>query len=196
MKGKTELFKTTVIGGIVFLVPIVILIAIIDKAFEIMKAVSTPLASSIPIDTVWGLAVANLIAIVAIVLICFVAGLLARTSIARRFVSSTENRLLSRLPAYAFVKNMTERVAGFKEAEGLIPVLAPSGGGWRLAFEIERIEGGHVAVFLPGSPNPWSGFVCIMPEDRIKPLDIPQASVIGHFEGFGKGSNELRRHSL
>jgi hypothetical protein len=28
---------------------------------------------------------------------------------------------------------------------------------WQIGFEIERFEGGKVALFLPGSPDPWSG---------------------------------------
>ncbi len=195
MSGKSGFIKSTIIGGIVFLVPIVILVAIIGKAFEIMKALATPLSDKIPIDSIGGFATANLITIAIIVLFCFLAGLVARTTLANKFVQSLESKLLSKLPVYAFVKNMTEHVSGIKTG-GLIPILAPAPGGWRVAFEIERIEGGNVAVYLPSAPNPWSGSVCILPEDSIKPLDIPLSSLIEHFEGFGKGSNELLKHKL
>jgi uncharacterized membrane protein len=43
MKGRFRFLKTTVIGGLVFLVPIIIIVAIIGKAFEIMKKVADPL---------------------------------------------------------------------------------------------------------------------------------------------------------
>jgi uncharacterized membrane protein len=196
MSDKTGFIKSTLVGGIVFLVPIVILIAVIGKAFEIMKQLAAPLAAGIPVDSIGGLAVANLVAIAAIVLFCFLAGLVARTRPARSFVKSLESRLLSRLPAYAFIKGMTEKIAGIKNAGGLTPVLARSGGGWRMAFEIERIDNGNVAVYLPGAPNPWSGFVCFMAEADVKPLDLPVKSVLDTFESFGKGSGELLKDRL
>ena len=139
---------------------------------------------------------ARIIAIAAIVLFCFLAGLVARTRPARSFVKSLESRLLSRLPAYAFIKGMTEKIAGIKNAGGLTPVLARSGSGWRMAFKIERIDNGNVAVYLPGAPNPWSGFVCFMAEADVKPLDLPVKSVLDTFESFGKGSGELLKDRL
>ena len=68
MSEKPEFIKSTVIGGVVFLVPIVILVVVLAKAFEIMKALAAPLANTMPIDTVGGFAVANLITIAFIVL--------------------------------------------------------------------------------------------------------------------------------
>lgn len=195
MSEKPEFIKSTVIGGVVFLVPIVILVVVLAKAFEIMKALAAPLANTMPIDTVGGFAVANLITIAFIVLVCFFAGLAARTSLAGKFVDMLESKLLYKIPLYAFAKNMTERVAGIK-SEGLTPVLAPTVNGWQVALEIERIEGGSVAVYLPGSPNPWSGSVSIFQEDVIKPLDIPLSAVIVYCEGFGKGADKLLRNRI
>ena len=195
MRKNSVFIKSSIIDGIVFLVPIVILVAIIGKAFEIMTALATPLANKIPIDSIGGFATANLIAIAVIVVFCFLAGLVARTTLANKFVQLVESKLLSKLPVYAFVKNMTEHVAGAK-TEGLTPILSPALEGWRVAFEIERIDGGNVAAYLPGAPNSWSGSVCIPPDDSKRPLDIPLSSLIERFEGFGKGSNELLRHKL
>jgi uncharacterized membrane protein len=38
-------------------------------------------------------------------------------------------------------------------------VLARIEDSWQIAFLVERLEGGHVAVFMPGVPNPLSGSV-------------------------------------
>ena len=79
MKGQIQVLKTTIIGGVVFLVPVIIIAAIIGKAFEIMKTVAHPLSALVPIDTVGKIAIVNLIAILLIVLVCFLAGHAART---------------------------------------------------------------------------------------------------------------------
>ena len=67
---------------------------------------------------------------------------------------------------------------------------------WQIGFEIERIEGGKVALFLPGSPDPWSGSVCIAEEDRVTPLDLPVAAVARMVRRRGRGANEALRDRL
>ena len=37
------------------------------------------------------------------------------------------------------------------------PVLARFENSWQIAFEIERIPGGIITVYVPGAPDPWSG---------------------------------------
>ncbi len=193
MKGQIQVLKTTVIGGIVFLVPIIIVAAIVGKAFEIMKMVAHPLSALIPIDSVGKIAVVNLIAISLIFAVCFIAGLAARTEAAARFVRALETKFLSHIPVYAFVKGMTASVAGTEHGEEMTAVLARLDDYSQIAFEIERLEGGDVAVYLPGAPNPWSGSVCIMTEDRVQPIDASMMAAVRTISHLGKGSGELLR---
>jgi hypothetical protein len=67
---------------------------------------------------------------------------------------------------------------------------------WQIGFEIERIEGGKVALFLPGSPDPWSGAVCIAEENRVTLLDLPVAAVAQMVRRLGRGANEALRGRL
>ncbi len=194
MKGQIQVLKTTIIGGIVFLVPIVIVVAIIGKAFEIMRTVAHPLSALVPLDTVGKIAIVNLIAIALIVLVCFLAGFAARTETAARFVRALESKFLSHIPVYAFVKGMTASIAGTEDREEMTPVLVRLDDYSQIAFEIERLEGGDVAVYLPGAPNPWSGSVCIMTEDRVQPIDASMMAAVQTIRHLGKGSGELLRH--
>ena len=77
-----KFITTTVIGGLLFLVPVVFLVFILSKAFGFMKVVAEPMADFIPIDSVGGVALANLIAFLAVILVCFLAGLVARNALA------------------------------------------------------------------------------------------------------------------
>ncbi len=194
MKGRFSFLKTTIIGGIVFLVPLIIIVAIIGKALAIMKKVADPLSSLAPIDSLGGIAMVNLIALALIVLVCFLAGLGARTVSAGRLVDFLESRILSHIPAYAFVKGMTESVAGAEDGKGMKAVLARLDDYSQVAFEIERVAGGDVVVYLPGAPNPWSGSVYVMTEDRIQPIDATMMSAVQNIRGLGRGSGELLRH--
>ena len=67
---------------------------------------------------------------------------------------------------------------------------------WQIGFEIERIAGGKVTLFLPGSPDPWSGSFCMVDEDRVTPLDLSVPAVAAMAKRLGKGAGEALRDCL
>ena len=50
-----KFIKTTIIGGLVFMVPVVIVVVIAGKALEIMMLVAKPLGNLIPVDSIGAL---------------------------------------------------------------------------------------------------------------------------------------------
>ena len=196
MNGKFYVFRTTLVGGLLFLVPIVVLAIVINKALNLARIVIGPLAALIPVETVAGVAVAKLLAIAAIVFFCFVTGLFAKTSLAKKMVDWMETSLLSNLPGYSLIKGMGETMAGVGKENSHEPVLAYIEEAWQIAFLVERIDGGHVAVFVPGAPSPWSGSLFFLTEDRIRTLDIPLAAALNCVRRMGIGASELLRDKL
>jgi len=198
MKGSIMVgfMRTTVLGGLLFLFPIVFIVAILGKALEVTNKLSAPLAGLLPIDSIGGLAVVKLLALVTLVLICFLAGLAARTPLAGKFVKSLETNVLGKIPAYTLLKSKAESVLRPEDIGGMRPVLGRFDDSWQLAFEIERMAGGKVVVFLPGAPDPWSGSVCVMTEDRITPLDVTVKSAADIMKRLGKGSTGALRDPL
>lgn len=182
--------KTTVLGGILFLVPIIVFIAIIGKALQITGKLAIPIAGLLGADKFVGIAVAELIAIALLVLICFIAGLAAKTPQAKKFVQSLEVNVLEKIPVYELLKTKAQSALSFEETEGMTPVAARFDDSWQLAFEIERIDGGKVVLFVPGAPDPWSGSVCVVTEDRITPLDLTVKSTVNLMKRLGKGTTE------
>ena len=118
-----KFIKTTIIGGLVFMVPVVIVVVIAGKALEIMMLVAKPLGNLIPIDSIGGVAVANVLALLGLGLLCFVAGLIARSEMAMKVYRSLDSALLA-IPGYAFVRGFTDSMTSSQEtAKSLLPVL-------------------------------------------------------------------------
>lgn len=190
-----KFFKTILLGGILYLVPIIVLLAIIGKAHQITSKLVEPLAANLP-EGLFGIGMIRLLAITAIVLFCFLAGLFARTNVAKRFGDWLESAVLANVPGYTIIKSISESMTGIEQSTGHEAVLARIEDAWQVAFLVERIEGGHVAVYVPGAPNPASGSVYFMTEDRIKPLDMPMANALKCVRRLGVGSNGLLRGKL
>jgi uncharacterized membrane protein len=185
--------RTTLIGGILFLIPIAICIAVIGQGLKVANVVAKPVTAVLPVNMIGGVAVAEVLAIVLLLLICFIAGLLARVALARKAVGALEANVLARLPAYALLKTKTQSMLSPEDIEGMSVVVMRFDDSWQIGFEIERIEGGKVALFLPGSPDPWSGSVCIAEQDRVMPLGLPVATVANMARRLGRGANEALR---
>ena len=187
-----KFIKTTIIGGLVFMVPVVIVAAVVGKALEIMTLVAKPMGSLIPIDSIGGVAVGNLLALLGLALLCFVTGLIAKSQMAKKVYRSLDITLLA-IPGYAFVKGFTDSITNSQEtAKFLIPVFVRFDDHDRIGFEVERLKQGKVVVYLPDAPNPWSGSVVYFSEDRVKRLDITVAQEINNVRYLGRGSQNFQ----
>lgn len=189
MKELYRFIKTTVLGGLIFLVPLVIVAVVLGKAYALMLKVAKPLSAWIPLDAIGGVALANILAVLAILLCCLIAGILAKGPNAKRLLSSVESKLLVAIPGYTFVKGVTDSLNSSEEAaKNFVPVVVKFDDNAQIGFEIERNEKGNVVVYLPGSPNPWSGTVVYVEEDRIELLDIPVPEAIKNIRHLGRSS--------
>jgi uncharacterized membrane protein len=187
--GYSGFIKTTLKGGLLFLVPVAFLVLILGKAFGMILKVAKPLGDWLPVESLGGIAIANLIAIFVLLAICFAAGLVANLLVVRSAVDRFETAFLSDIPGYTFARGMVNSfVDAENAADDLIPVVAQFDDNAQLAFEIERTQGGNVVLYLPGAPNPWSGSVIYMPETRVERLNMKTHEAIKMIRVLGKGS--------
>ena len=192
MKSIWQFIKTTVIGGLLFLVPVVILIVVLGQAFGLMLQVAEPLGELIPIDNIGDIALVNILVVVLILIVCFIAGLFATRSVFTRFQDFIETKLLMKIPGYSMIKGVTHSIKTSEEAsENFIPVRVKIADFEQLGFEIERIGENTVVVFLPGAPNPWAGQIVYTRPDKITALPISVPDALGLMEQLGMGSEKI-----
>lgn len=160
MKKIAAFIKTTIVGGIVFLVPVVLIVMVLGKAFELTMKLAKPMAQFIPLESFAGIALANIVGLLILALVCFIAGMIARTSLANKAVQKAESGFLWQIPGYSFAKGMTDSIGNHDGPAALQPVFARLDDCWQIAFEVERMTDGKVVVFLPGALNPWSVLSC------------------------------------
>ena len=193
MKKLLQFVRTTLVGGLLFLVPIVVLVMILGKALAVAHKLADPLAARFPVESVVGVRTPLLLAIVLLVFFCFLAGFLARAALARKMVRGLEAAVLSKVPGYALLKSVSESLLGV-EPQGAFPVvLARLDDTWQIGLRVEELDNGLVAVFVPDAPNPQSGAVVFLTPDQFKPTDIPLAAALKCLKHHGAGSNALLR---
>jgi len=189
MKNKGNFIKATIIGGIFFLIPVAILVWVAGKLVGLMKGVAKSLTPLLPVETLIGTVVLNLLALSVIVVFCFLAGLVAQRATGKKIRTKLESSLLASFPGYSFVKGFADNMRQSDElSESFIPVVVQFDDYSQLSFEIEREQDGKVAVYLPGAPNPWSGTVVYVTQERVKRLPMSVSEVVRNIRMLGKGS--------
>ena len=132
--GAYKLAKTTVIGGLVFVVPLFVFVWLASKALKLLRRAAEPLAVLLPLDRVIGVLAADALLVAALIVVCFMGGLLARVSSAYRFVKRAESGVLWRIPGYGFIRLADGRRVVY------IPSSADPRAGSVMVMDADRVE--------------------------------------------------------
>jgi len=182
---------TTLIGGVVFLLPLIVALAVLGKGLALMAGVAKPLAAMFPNQQVGGVALVSLVALLLLLVLCYCAGLLARAALGRTLSASFEDRLQTLYPRYTIIKGMTQALGVDGVKSSLKTVLVSFDDHQVLAVEVERLADGRVVVFLPGAPDPWSGSVVIVMQERVASVPVEIGALHRSLKSIGRGSAEL-----
>ena len=182
--------KTTAIGGVLFLLPIVVVIVLLGYVFKAVVSVHGVLKEWIPFDSATGIALLFVLAVILIFAACFVAGLIAHRAIGVHFSRTMESHLMKVYPKYGIYKDLLAgKFGGAENAPSLSPVLVRKGEFLYPAFQADRLASGLIVVYFPGSPDTWNGSLALVGPDRVHPMDVPFAALIDIYERLGRDSS-------
>ena len=191
-----EFLKTTIVGGVLFLLPLGLVLFILGYALRLATGVAQPISKALHLDQlgeVAGMGITTVVGVLLLVLVSFAAGIGARTSIGGRISGWFEGSLLRTLPQYQMLKSMAEGLANIEGDTGIRPALISIEDGWQIGYILEELENGWLAVFLPQAPTPMSGNVMYLEADRVRPLGITMVQAMGIVKRIGVGSGQALR---
>lgn len=191
MQALYQFLKTTVIGGLVVLVPVAVCAYIISAVIKQVHAVLAPIAKVLHVESVEGIAVVELAAILVVIAACFFFGLLVRTAVGQSFGSWLEDKILNLLPGYQLIKKVSLQFAGGNEAAHWSPVLIRVGESRQIGFLVEEHSSGEVTVFIPAAPAVSVGAVHMVKAEMVEKLDVSMRKVVDCITQLGIGSSTL-----
>lgn len=191
MKKITSFIKTTIIGGLFLVIPLVLLIIIIGKILDILRKLVAPIADIIPIEGIGGITLSRIFALLVLLLVCFIAGLFAKDKYANKIKKWIEVKVLSNIPGYTLLKGMTESAVGLESENLKDVVLVDIEEVWQIGFLMDEIDDGLSAVYIPGAPNPMSGDVFFVKKERLKKLDLPELSAMKIYKKLGLDAKKI-----
>ncbi|MXV53254.1 hypothetical protein GS399_19990 [Pedobacter sp. HMF7647] len=187
MKSVLRFLKATILGGLLFLAPLVVLIIVFEKAYHLLHRITAPLAANLA-----GVEFHNLVVIFLLVFICFIFGLISLTGPAKRLIAGLEDKLLSNIPGYTFIKETGAGMMGLSESSTQKVAVALFDDNAQLCFLIEEMENDQRMVYIPGAPSPWTGGIYIMQSDRVKLTGLSYGEALTIIKQLGKGASKIK----
>lgn len=188
MKRVMEFTATSLGAGLLILVPVYLSILLLLKAMASVAGLVRPIAALLP---EW-LPSENALALVLVLMVCFVIGVAVRTATGKRVRERIEKSLFEKIPGYALLRSLTQQLAGKNEEEtAWKPALVEIEEALVPAFIIEEHEDGRYTVFVPSVPTPLAGAVYVLSRERVHPLDVPFTQAVKSVSRWGLGSKDL-----
>lgn len=187
MKKFGEFVVRALVAGLLILVPFYLAVLLLLKATQSVVALVKPFAMLLP-D--WFPA-EHFLSLLLVLIVCFLVGVAVRTPTGRAIRERIEKTLFERLPGYALLRSLTQRLAGQGEENVWKPALVEIEDALVPAFIIEELEDGRFTIFVPSVPTPFAGAVYILSPERVHPLDIPFTQAVQSVSRWGSGSKDL-----
>jgi uncharacterized membrane protein len=188
LKSLAEFTKTAVIGGLLIVLPIYISVLLLLKTIAGVAKLIAPVAAQVPA----GMELRNVIALLIVILVCFVAGLFVRTGPGLRAKNAIERSIFEHIPGYSLIRGLTARIAGAQEDQTFATALVELEEAFVPAFVVEEHEDGAYTVFVPSVPTPAAGTVYILPKERVHLVDASFMKAARVISKWGEGARELR----
>ncbi len=198
MLQRTQNFlRTTLIGGVIVILPAIILIFAFKWLFGVVANAIQPLTNlaveTIPLPERFNEAIATVIVLAVIILVCFFFGLFVRTRLGQIIYHGFENSVLSKAPGYRMIKETVNHFIGRKESPFASVALVQLFENDTLvtAFITDRHGNGTVTVFVPTGPNPTTGFIYHLKQEFVHPVAVSVEEAMRSVISCGAGSEKL-----
>lgn len=185
MKSFFDRIRSTIISGIVLLVPVFAVMYLLQKIWLGMSGFGQKVSTFLGIRTVAGYRAAPVVTTIILLLIFYFCGLIVRFAMVTRARDWIERNLLVFIPGYLKYK--------IKLEEKLLPpednrqvVLVKVNNLWKPGLLMEN-EGGRAIVFLPGTPDTDIGEVVVVPEQDMEITTMTARELNSSLQMSGRG---------
>ena len=187
MKFAREFVKTALIGGALVVLPLYLAVLLLLKGMQAVAGLVRPIAGLLP---QW-MPAENILALLLVLIVCFVVGLAVRTRAGRAIGARMEVAVLGKIPGYTMIRGLTQRIAGDTSENVWKPALVEIEDALVPAFIIEEFDDGRFTVFVPSVPTPFAGAVYVLNAARVHPIDVPFAQALQSISKWGSGAKAL-----
>ena len=186
MKRFGAFLKSTLLGGLIVVLPAWLAVLLVLKALGHLQVFVKPISSHLP----QSVAHPRIIAVLLLVGFCFLVGAAIQTAIGEKAERAAERAVLEKIPGYTTLRSLASRLSDHTETASFQPALIEIEEALVPGFIVEQPSGNRSTVFVPSIPTPMAGAVYIIDNKRVHPLDLSAVAVIECISKWGGGSDK------
>jgi uncharacterized membrane protein len=183
---------TSLMGGILVVLPMVILFLVFRWIFSFMFELISPVTMLV-MKTGTHEILSGFLAIIIIMLVCFLIGVAIKTRWGHFTHHSLEDHVLKYAPGYNLIKETVMIFLGRKTPPfskvALVRIFATPT--LMTALVTDEHPDGSFTVFVPTAPNPTSGNIYHLKQENVFLVDVPVEEAIRSILGCGAGSTRM-----
>lgn len=195
-QGLGQFFLTTVIGGLIVLLPLSVFLIIFRFGLNLLVSLVSPISNLLRFGEHTSKLAADIMAIIIITMIFFIIGLVIQMPRGKAFFSRIERTYLDRIPFYTTVRETVQQFTGKGRApfSQVVMVDLYSNDTRMLGFITDELEDDIFAVFVPTGPNPASGCIYYVKGHQLDFLDVRAEEAMRCIVAVGNGTRIMLDH--
>lgn len=189
MENFFQNIKENCISGILFLLPLLIVLLLVKKVFGYFAKFGSGIAKGIGLDQILGSNAANFVGALILLAFVYICGYLFRLAFFKRISDGIDSKLKEVIPGYEKHKDMAKKqLVDEPKIETDLPALIKFGDYWQPGFLIEQDAQGNAVVVIPNSDGSEKGKIYIVPIQCVKILqETPLSTLKSSIKASGKG---------
>lgn len=194
MKKIKDFFTTSLLGGLIVILPIALLYIVFKWFFNKITDIIQPLTNLvISKSSIHYEILADVLVLVVIFIIFFLVGVFVKTKLGTWAYRGVETKILKAAPGYSLIKETVLQLIGKKKSFFSSVVLVQIFQNDILAtgFVTDEHADGSYTVFVPTGPNPTTGFIYHMPAKYVHLTPTSVEAAMRSIISCGAGSAAL-----
>jgi len=183
--------KSIIIGGLFLIIPLLVLIILVKHALELIVPPVRKMVDYFNIHSIFGAATVTILAVLCIILLCFLSGVLLRKGIVNEWGEKMEEQLFFLFPSLQMLKYkmISDEDALAVTRKRWRSILLKEDSHFIIAFITNEDENGFLSLYIPDAPKMDAGEIRLIKKTDCEFKEISMKTAMQAISSFGKRGN-------
>jgi uncharacterized membrane protein len=195
MKNIAANLRDTIIAGIIFLLPLLLVVVMVSKVFQFLNSLNSRIAQVFGLKSIGGIPGTTIIGSISLLVICLLCGYLVRITFFQNIRNWLDVKLMDLIPGYQVYREMA--INKLVDEEKPLPYESAA---WLLradqteqpVFLMETTAQGELIIFAPTAGNVQTGTILKVPASMVRiDRNVDMKSFRLLFSNLGLGVSKL-----
>ena len=193
MKIVSSTTRHILAGGVLFMIPLTILIILVGKILQLLRPLSERIEPIFGSHTILGVTSITIIGLTLMIFFCYLSGILLKKGIINFWGPKMELTLFRLFPSLQIMKFIMLPEEDLKDLAWR-PILHQEDNEYRVAFITDDSQPEYYAIFIPDAPRMDAGEVRYIPKEGMKVKEISRKEAFSAIYNYGRGLNISQFH--